>query len=403
MKKLKTNISASAIQYAVILAVIIAFLLGGLVLFSGMNRQIQSQFDFQDRLRRNAISGIEYGKAFNEKLKIGIPHDIVLFEDGIDSIEITKKYWGAYMVLVSKAKHHNQVLTKLAMIGHTVKSDQPSLYLADLGSPLGLCGQTKIEGSCQLPKRGVKRAYIAGQHYVGNKLIYGPVSTSETRLPEMNRALLDQMYTPLPMAPLPWEQIDTITNSFEDPPLRFFSEGPISIDAGVVSGQVMIESADSIYVDGDAELEHVILKSPIVYFEEGFEGCVQVLAEHRVITEPHVKLVYPSVISVVERTPQVSNSTIQLGEHSAVIGSVVLTSRQPDFRKEVLLDIQPGAMVAGQAFCNGKTQLKGKVNGQLFTKKFYLKTASSTYENHLLNAEIIQDLPDNFFGYSTFK
>jgi len=392
----KTKIKASAIQYALVLIVVMALLLGGLVLFSGATRKIQTQFQLQEEVRFNAYSGIEYGKAFANELSFNKPTQIILFERGIDSVEVTKKTWGAYQVIVSKAFHRSTRSEAVAMIGHLSENNQPSLYLADLGNPLGLCGKTKISGQCELPKRGVKRTYIAGQNYIGDKLIYGTTTTSKAQLPEVNQTLLNQIHLPVLVTKRNWESEDSIVNSFVNEPLYYYESGSISIDANYIQGQVIIESDDSIFVSRLAQLDQVILKSPVVYFESGFEGSVQVFASHKITLEEDVTLLYPSVLSVIETNRYESISGIELGEGSRVLGSIFLTSETPDFRKEILLDIQEKAAVYGLAYCNGKTQLKGKVNGQLLTKKFYLKTPSSAYENHLLNAEIINDLPADF-------
>ena len=58
--------------------------------------------------------------------------------------------------------------------------------------------------------------------------------------------------------------------------------------------------------------------------------------------------------------------------------------------------IDKGAVVSGFVYCNGETELKGTINGAIYTQSFYLKTASSAYQNHLLNAEILNQLPEEF-------
>ena len=395
-KILRTKVNSSAIQFALILSVIIALLLGGLILFSGVNKNLQTQFKIQEQVMLNATSGIEYGKAFSNELSLNSPQFIRLYDEGVDSVEITKKNWGAYLVFLSKGHHKNYEFQKIAMVGQQTKGITESLYLADLGNPLSVCGKTRLSGKCAIPKRGIKRAYIAGQNYIGNRLVYGTSTVSESQLPSINKSILSQINTPFLVEQLAWEQKDSIVNSFSNDPVYYYENGPINLSNIFVKGQVIIESADSIFVSKSAELDNVILRSPVVHFEQGFIGQVQVFSDYKIRLENDVILKYPSVLGLIELAPKAEVSGIEIGENSKVLGSVFLTSEKPDFRKEIRLDIQKGAAIFGLAYCNGKTQVKGKINGHLFTKKFYLKTASSSYENHLLNAEIYNDLPEAF-------
>ncbi len=394
--RIRNKIKASAIQYALVLTVVIALLLGGLILFSGASRSIETQFHIQEKLRFNAISGIEYGKAFMEELALNEPKQLVLFDGGIDSVAVTKKNWGGYTILVSDAYHGNNSFQKMAMVGHLPDHESKSLVLADLGSPLSVCGRTVIKGHCELPKRGIKRAYIAGQNYIGDKLLYGTKSTSQSHLPAIDQPFLNQINQPVLVEKQEWELVDSLVVSFSESPKYFYSAGPVSVSDCVLKGQIIIESGDSIFVGGNSKLENVILKSPVIYFETGFEGDVQVFSSHKITTEPNVTFRYPSVMGLIETERREKASILKLGEGTILLGSLFVTSDTPDFRKEVRLDISKSSYVAGLTYCNGKTQLNGKVNGQILTKKFYLKTASSTYENHLLNAEIVNDLPEGF-------
>lgn len=53
-----------------------------------------------------------------------------------------------------------------------------------------------------------------------------------------------------------------------------------------------------------------------------------------------------------------------------------------------MLIICKETQIHGQVFSEGITQLEGKINGNISTGSFYLKTASAVYDNTLLEAEI---------------
>lgn len=391
------KIQASAMYYALFLSIVIALVLGSMVLFSGMNRQFASMLEIEEILQDNANSGIEYAQANYAELENNNPVFVRLFQEGIDSVQLKKKKWGAFTVLESTAVHGKNSFTKISLAGQVSNNDDPNLYVADQGRPIAICGETRLEGKLALPESGLKRAYIEGKNYTGDKMIYGTEIPSSRNLPAVSEAFLNEVNS-FDATVQPWDnEEDSIQVSFTENAQHFISDQSVSLENIFLDGQIIIESKDSIYVSASAQLNHVILKSPVVYFASGFVGNVQVFATERVECETGVLLKYPSVVGLVEELfPTEKSAEIKLHEKSQIIGSVFLLSKNENFRMPVQLTIGKEAAIDGFAYCQGRTQLEGTVNGHLFTGKFYLKTNSSTYENHLLDAKITNQLPDEF-------
>lgn len=391
------KLKASSIYYALFLSIVIALILGGMVLFSGVTRQFTSSLEVEEILMDNAVSGMEYAQANFAELPESQAVFVRLFGEGIDSVQLKRKPWGAFTILESKALHGRTSFMRIALTGQVSSPDDPNLFVADLGRPIAICGETRLEGKLALPESGVKRAYIEGKNYVGDKLLYGEKLTSNRNLPPVNELFVNG-FTTVTGDLKPWDKnMDTLQVSFAESGVHFVSDSYASIQGMTLEGQIVIESRDSIFVGSDADLSNVILKSPVVYFEEGFTGTVQVFATERIVLENKVLLKYPSVLGLIEEEfPKEEQAEIRLGEQSQVIGSVFLFSRNENFRLPVQLTVGKEAAIDGFAYCKGKTQLEGTVNGHLYTERFYLKTKSSTYENHLLDASITDALPDEF-------
>lgn len=400
MKKLK----ASSIYYALFLSIVIALVLGSMVLFSGMNRQFASRLELEEILMNNAVSGIEYAQANFQELPNHESRYIRLFNEGIDSVKITKKQWGAFTILESTSLHNQSAYTKIALTGQQNSANDPNLFVTDQGRPIALCGDVRLEGKIQIPESGLKRAYIEGKNYTGDKMFYGTQSKSERNLPPIDEQFLNQVFD-VQAEILEWDKAeDSIRVSFSEIGKHFISDSYTSLVNIVVDGQVMIESKDSIFVGASAQLNHVILKSPIVYFENGFKGNAQVFASSKIVLEENVCLKYPSVLGLIEEEfPKENQAEITLHERSQVIGSVFLFSREENFRLPVQLNVATESEIDGLVYCKGKTQLLGTINGNLYTDKFYLKTKSSTYENHLLDAKILDQLPADFVYINLLK
>jgi hypothetical protein len=398
------RLKSSSIYYALFLSVVFGLFLGGMILFSSLNRQFSAQLDVQDILRSNAKSGIQYGQANYQELEVNKPQEINLFGEGIDSVLIEKKQWGAFTIISSTAHHKSSSVNKVALSGQMNNPSDPNLYLVDQGRPFSLCGATKLEGKCMIPKAGVKRAYIEGKNYQGDKMIYGTTGVSERSLPTINKdfvASLQKLSGEIRI----WEDDqDSIVNSFSNEGLHFIVDHSAALENIYLNGQIVIEAKDSIFVGASSQLENVIIKSPVIYIEKGFVGTAQFLASERIVLEDEVTLLYPSVLGIIESDiSKERNAQITVGEGSHVLASVFPLSENPNFRLPVQLSIEKEAEVDGLVYCQGRTQLKGTVKGNLFTQKFYLETAASKYENHLLDAQILDALPDDFVYISLFE
>ncbi len=399
------KINSSAMYYALFLSVIFALLLGGMVLFAGFNQNLITRFDTQEIIIDNAKSGIEYAQSNFKELKHNDPLVFRLFNEGVDSVSVEKKQWGAFTIVQSTARHRNYEHTKIALLGNKSVKKYPNLFLTDQGRPISLCGDARLEGQCSLPKAGLKRAYIEGKNYTGAKMIYGQVTNSEKLLPKINQQLLNSIDLSQGEIHL-WNErtSDSIVKSFQKNGIHFVQDGILNLQDACIKGQIMIEAKDSIFIGASSTIENAIVKSKVIYIESGFSGSIQAFASERIILEENVRLRYPSVLGIVEKTnPTNQSATIVLGEKSQVIGSVFLLTTASNFRLQPQLSIATDAEIDGFAYCQGKTELKGTIKGHLFTEKFYLKTAASSYENHILDGQLLDQLPTNFVSVNLLE
>ena len=388
------RLKSSSIYYALFLSVIIGFFLGGMILFAGVNKRFESFIDKDERLRNNAYSGIEYGMAnFQELGEENI--EVTLFND-FDSVRLSKGSWGSYTVITSIAHSGALNKEKSVLTGKIGGTGSPSLFLVDQGDPLSVCGETRLEGKCLLPKSGIKRAYLNGRIYKGDRMVYGTQGVSESKLPAINETFLSNLKNTQGEVQH-WTESDSIAQTFADPALQFIADGTISLKSNSITGHVYIESGDSIFIGADAELDQIIVKSRVVYIEKGFEGSLQIYASERIILEEGVHLLYPSVLGIIEETtPDGKSAEIVIDRNSQLIGSVLEISESQSHNLQIQILIEQDARVDGLVYNEGSTQVNGTVNGSLYTKSFFLKLSSSGYYNHLLNATIKNDLPKDF-------
>lgn len=402
-------IKASSLFYAIVISIIIAIVSSSFILFAYLNRIAFDNLQMQQQLNLNADSGLNLLMSRQSLVELDQSKIIDLYATGTDSVFLSRHLWGAFEIAVSKAIFHNRQIIRVAQVGTPMDSTNLySIYLADEGRPLGLCGDTRIKGTAYLPKSGVELSYIEGQNYTGKKLVDGLIKTSKSELPKFNPELIEHVQHLLKEKRItPTDSLiktersfsgDSIYNSFKNNPLVFSNYGPIKIQNGTYSGNVAIFSDTVITVAANAILIDIILAAPKIIFEEGFKGNLQSFASDSIIVQKNVSFHYPSVLGLVTEKAE-KNCAIVLNENDSLIGNLLAYQPTIDSYKRIRILIGKKSFITGQVYSSGYIELKGTVFGSLMCSKFSLVTPSSVYENHLLNAVVNQPaLPAYFTG-----
>lgn len=397
---------AGSIFYALAIATIIGIITSSVILCSYYSH-LRLQYDEQgERLTRNAISGIYLLTDDSDITPYDSPISSDLFNEGRDSVRLTKKSWGAFDVNISYAFCGTQHEIRIAQCGWECDgSDNTALVLADMDKPLSICGDVRLKGDCYLPRAGVKRAYIEGQSYSGDKMVYGNIFDADRYLPAYNEELAkkindlfhsysnegDSIFTISSFLPE-----DSLSNSFLHHTLILKTNGPVRIDASL-SGNIILLSDQEITISRNSDLLNIIIAAPKIKIEDDVQGSFQAFARDSLIIGKNVKLGYPSVLGLLSDRNSPDNSFLLFDEGSSLKGDILGCSLAKDARKTVSILINKGTIITGNVYCTGMIDHAGEVDGTVTCAKFSLTTSSASYENHLLNAIIDRSqLPEGF-------
>lgn len=403
-------IKASSLFYAIVISLIIAIVSSSLILFAYLSRIEFDSFEMNQRINLNADSGLNLLLSKQTIVELNQEKSIDLYASGNDLVSLSRKSWGAYEILISKAVFKNTEATRIAQVGFYPDSSKSySLYLVDEDKPLALCGKTKIKGTAYLPKAGVKRAYIEGQNFVGTTLIDGQIKQSEKTLPEFNKSLIENITTLFSKKMISENDSvvvmekgisgDSLNNSFKNKTLILASIVAVKIADGIYSGNIVIISDKQITVSANTVLNNVILVAPKIIIEKEFKGALQAFASDSIIINKNVTLSYPSVLGLIRNEKSPAVSSILLSENDTLLGNVFSFKSNTDVLKQTGFVMQDKAVIYGQVYSNGYVDIKGTIYGSLMCSKIILSTPSSVYENHLLNAVIDRtNLSRNYVG-----
>lgn len=379
-------IKASAIYLVLIISLIIAVLCSSLILYTYYTNFHLLQLDHQRKAVRNASSGANYLLMTSHKFQEG-KQIIDLYGDGVDSVELEKKQWGAFELGVVKARAGKAKADKMFLSGG--KSNEPALYLTDHTYPLTVSGSTLLKGDCYLPRAGVERGNLHGQHFTGKKYVDGQTLVSTYSLPELDAekiTVIKRLFHP--------EQNEYVTadlfennihRSFADTTVLLYSRSPIVL-SGSYKGNVLVVSEQSIEVSSAAILEDVVLLAPAIHLHDNFSGSGQFFAQDSLVIGKNCMLSYPSVAGLIAVKRDKVTPVLRLEENTRFFGEI-FSSIEKDLLVQPLIKLVPGVLVHGGVYSNGYLELRGKVEGSVFTNKFIIYS-SSVHENHLLNAVI---------------
>ncbi|GAA3774417.1 hypothetical protein [Flavobacterium ginsengiterrae] len=412
--KLKFKIKSGALQFTVFIAVLIALLLAGLILYA-------YTFIYMKEQSKGAIENIQIAdigiQSLLEQKELNtdtISIDYLNKENQIIKTHLSQ--WGVFQKGMTITQFRKKRFIKTAVIGSLLIADKsPTLYLQETHNALTVVGNTKIQGINYLPKQGVNSGYIAGNSYYGSQLIYGKTEKSTSELPKPEKTYLDAISFYIKNYKINREEDyinlnsgRKITNSFKEKTKGFYSENPITIENKILSGNFIIKSETSIKIRKTALLNDVILIAPIIEIEDETAGCFQAIATRKIVMGKKCNLSYPSALLLFQDNKNnISDNTnynnsrdnqIYVDTGCNIKGSVIYiqTKEIADFQTQIVLE--KDSKIKGQVYCNGNFEIKGTVSGCVYTKQFIANQAGSIFVNHVYNASIENENIPHFYG-----
>ncbi len=394
------SLPASALFYALIIAVLMATFSTAIISLFFQNRIFTNQIDLQKKLNRNANAALNLLKGTEQEVSTAFQD---LYGKGTDSVWLSKFRWGLHEVVAVQAFQHTpggkEQCSKVLFLGSRPKSgiQTAALYLEDNSMPLSLVGNTHIVGTAYLPLAGVKSGNVNGKTFYGDELISGAQKTSSKNLPLIDGNAIEHLKNLSGKTNTHSQQSlpDSVRHSFFEEPL-FYRSAVIHIQNQILKGNICLIADSLIYFSRDAIVEDILVIAPKIYFEEEFEGNLQAFASQKLEIGNGIHLHYPSIAGIIQPESSEILSVLKIASNSIIEGLVI--SMDESLAKPIpLINIQKNSLIIGQVYSSGNLDLKAEVHGNVITAKFKLQTPSSNYDNHLLDVAIRYDERSEFF------
>lgn len=432
---------ANALFSVVSISLLIGVFISSLIMIAYFQRlQIQKDLIIK-KLYINCNSGINILLGIDDYIAYDEPKIMDLYGDEIDSVILKKQQWGIFEIATVKAFSGGHQKVKSVLYGYKLDNvSNSAIYLTDQNSPVSLGGNTYIKGTCYLPTAGVKRAYIEGSAFSGSTLINGEIKKSNYTLPPLNKNILKNLSVVLQGnknhlekkyqsegssnsdAPIKSKnktlyydhqenikvmideegrlyqtEIDPnnekneesipISNSFLKDPILIFKQGTLLLKEKKISGNVIFYSDKLVVIDSSCQLDNVLIFAPAIVVNDHFQGTVQLFSTDSINIGRNCNFLYPSVIGLVKKELKEFQPYIKVNTHTSFKGIIFSYGEVQDL-KQTYISIDKDVLIEGQIYSEGFLEVKGTVWGSVSCNQFSLRTPSSVYSNHLMNATI---------------
>jgi hypothetical protein len=373
-------VKAHSLLYAIYVCLIVSIICGALLYFSNLYNQLNLYYNLQEELYIQNQSVLNFALG-NKTAPVEIEKDV---NSGIQGSYQTKSY-GLLSLVLAQSYISNDTVSSVHFVG-TRNIDKNAVYLTKFSKSLSYSGEVRLVGNNQLPSTFIETSYINNSL---NKLVTeGKISLSEPKLPEINpdfkKIFFGIKSETVKLTDIERPKDSLYYNSFFN--ITKVIQVKSTLGNIIFKGNFILRSEDSIRVKKNTVLEDVILIAPKITLEEGFKGTVQVFATKGIELEQKVTLNYPSVLCVYNESPD--QSKIKIKKECHITGAVVLFGNNDTEIDKNTIEIDEKGLLFGDLYCSGKLMLKSNVYGSVYTNRFFLKTASSSYENIISDIEI---------------
>ncbi len=405
------KLKAGTLLYAVFISFIIALVCFFLILSHAYSRKNIETLILKSNLTDHVMSGIHLLLSNDNLATNNSRTEYVLYEDEPSTISFYKKKWGAYSIYIVEAEHKHLIEKRAVLVGNDIFKGEPvGLYVTNQNNYISFSGNTRVTGTCYAPNGTVKRAYIEGEHYRGDKLVYGNIQNSQSKLPDLDNTFFNTTKTILldpvsyPDTAIHYDEAfhesDSITRSFLSPTLDIWADGNVNLQYITANGNIRFFCNGHVTVSSSADLTNVIIYALSLNIQRGFKGNIQAYAFDSLVVEENCQIELPAFLGVICNRP----ASMEIHDQASVSGGILFYNTNITETEKSQLYIHEDAVIYGEVYSNCYVQHKGTINGSLYAYKLFLETKMGKYENHLLNATVdFMSLSKKYTGSCIFE
>ncbi|WMJ72544.1 hypothetical protein RCC89_05125 [Cytophagaceae bacterium ABcell3] len=359
-----TKLGGNAYFVVIAISLMISTLCSSLLYLVLVRNLEYKEFDSYCRLVSLSKSGINIALS-SDSPEAGDSLFFHLSDDFNDTVVVKKNIWGCFEICSVHSKYNRKSLDKYFLSGVENKLVKDyALYLADHNVPFRL-GDAYVNGDCYLPKGKFEKVGFSSKGVIKGKLY-----NSSASVPKPDTSFLK--YVGLSGSHLMVKEwmvdVDLPSfNSFSGPTQYIHITEYLNIKDSI-KGNMVIFCDKEVKVAAGAHTDDIIIIAPVVTFEAGFEGSLQVFARDSIVVGENCKLLYPSILCNVKHQSSMFQPHIRIGKFSSLKGAIFTIDNSSDFQKPLII-LEEGVYVEGFVSTGGFVRLRGMIAGNVSANK----------------------------------
>lgn len=383
---------AGALYYALFVSLLILIVLSVILLASVYQKQNLRRLWDDVRLNENIESAANLALSADPEGFDGEFFD--LFGEGRDSVSVDYSEWGVFGLLKISAKKSGLRRSRAYLTGLMPSKD--FVIMRRSQSPLNISGVVSLTGKVNFQPGLLQERVFEGVFPQAEfKVRYSEVNPGVFML---NSDFLDTAKRWLngaagessDYAALSTVHEKLMSRSFFDSTMVFYETGDVYLEDFNLSGNIIVFSKGSIFVDKNTQLKDVRLYGEKIVVQDGFKGTAQFFASHSLSVGEGCLLDYPSLLAVFSPYKE-NEAKIYVDKQTIVHGALILKNvfdDTTDTRSSEFGIIENYGHIKGLVFSEAFVEQKGRLDGTVICNDFIFRNSSGVYKSHLINAEI---------------
>ncbi|MCW3787902.1 hypothetical protein OM075_15610 [Marinilabiliaceae bacterium AAT] len=357
----------------------------------------------KNQLSLNIESAISLICCQPELVRINNNVNIDLFEDNTALVNASFMQWGMLSKVTLSTRWKHLQLTKTVLLAEREKK-RYSLYMPNNQKYVSLVGNSYINGDCSLSELGIRKGNIEGQYFEGPYLYSGNLHVSDKIMPKINEPASNYITSYLNGKTSSHDSIVNfnayknieINHSFKEKTLFMQSNRKIVLEKGLLKGNIILSTTDTIEVWPGIELKNIVLFANTIIFKAGCHQTLQAFASRELIVESGCEFSYPSFLGCLSN---VSKLKVSVDKGVLINGGVFVYSLNPE-EGSTIFTLSEDATIYGKLYVNGDLYFKGNIIGSLICNRFAYSTSRSFYENFIVDGIIDgEKLPKEYASF----
>ncbi len=331
--------------------------------------------------------------------------------------------WGPYALVTSNGIFANQTVTSQSIIGSKPnKLFDAAITVGDESLPLVASGNTRIFGDVNTGELGMTTGRMRGESIVNEDFHSGHVIIHQTiTVPTLDTLVLNQYLSSVNSRrqqcdqSFPGSMILTANDSgFFNEHECFTIENNLRIQGAVfenfdkvhsvfvngfvelagncrLSGLIEIVSTGPMYVLDSAVVDNLILITPdSVVISGNSTFSATAISSQKIVVKEKARLLYPSILLIRDREDLSDMETGIFLQSRSKMESVCFSERNPstEDRTNPVIYLDSASSFTGIIIAQSKADLRGTLNGSVFTERFHYFASPTTYVNWIKDLKI---------------